>query len=181
MVNLDDFPVVAYRPIFTKITGSVKAGLLLSQIVYWFSANEDGQTKLRVRSKGRLGLTKSWRDWHDELGFSKYESDQAIARLGELGIIEVSNINFAGRHQRFIVLNETRLENLIRQTTHDETKTDGMIFKPDLLDGEDKKLWEKALSEAMGDFVVARKIFAFSRAEAKLAKTKKREAQHVAE
>ncbi len=62
---------IAYNPVFSKITGSVNAGILLSQLVYWYNmmqgkefyktncqlANELGMTEMQVR-KAKESLIK---------------------------------------------------------------------------------------------------------------------------
>lgn len=43
------------------------AGMLLSQMVYWSSPNEKGKIRLRVEHDGHLWVSKSRREWYDEL------------------------------------------------------------------------------------------------------------------
>ena len=66
---------VAYHRIFARITGSVTAGLLLSQIVYWWGAMEEKE------------FWKTDKDLTEELTMGQKELKNAKAKLKKLGII----------------------------------------------------------------------------------------------
>lgn len=69
---------VAYRKIFFRITGTVDAALLLSQMWFWRKiAEKSGQKK----------FYKTREQWYAETGLSKYEQLQARKRLKTLGYI----------------------------------------------------------------------------------------------
>lgn len=63
---------VAYMPIYAKITGSVTAGILLSQIVYWWYAT------------GSSEFYKTDQEWTEELSFGLYELQAAKKKLASL-------------------------------------------------------------------------------------------------
>lgn len=50
---------IAYYPAYTQITGSVKASILLSELMYWFSGGNNKISKLDKEIMRETGLTKS--------------------------------------------------------------------------------------------------------------------------
>lgn len=62
--------------IFIKLTGSLEAALLLSQIIYWTdrATMKDGW------------FAKSYDDWQDELTLSKYQVMTAVKKLKDAGV-----------------------------------------------------------------------------------------------
>lgn len=76
---LFDRPVVFHR-ILVDWTGSVKAALLLSQLIFW----SKGDT-----AKARAGWIYKTRDeWHAELGLNRTEQENARKALKDRGFIE---------------------------------------------------------------------------------------------
>lgn len=96
----------AYSPDLTRITGSVTAGILLSQILYWFGPTKKGTTKLRVVKQGVYWLAKSREEWQAETGLSFKQIKRAQDRLVELGIIEVALHRFDGNTHNHIRINQ---------------------------------------------------------------------------
>jgi hypothetical protein len=77
LINLNQRPIAVY-PIYIKLTGSVNAGLLLSQIMYWYSA-----------VKGRK-FYKSDAEIMEETMLSLNELRGAKSRLKELPFIMIT-------------------------------------------------------------------------------------------
>jgi hypothetical protein len=77
LINLNQRPIAVY-PIYIKLTGSVNAGLLLSQIMYWYSA-----------MKGRK-FYKSDAEIMEETMLSLNELRGAKSRLKELPFIMIT-------------------------------------------------------------------------------------------
>ena len=77
LINLNQRPIAVY-PVYIKLTGSVNAGLLLSQIMYWYSA-----------VKGRT-FYKSDVEIMDETMLSVNELRTAKLRLKQLKFIKIS-------------------------------------------------------------------------------------------
>ena len=73
---------VAYQRIYSQITGSVTAGLLLSQMVYWWYANQERE------------FYKTDSNFSEELGMggSEFRSAKAVLKKLELIIIEIKQI-----------------------------------------------------------------------------------------
>jgi len=68
---------IAYQPIYSKITGSITAGILLSQLVYWYFA------------MGEKEFYKTNEDFCNELAMGLWELKGAKKKLKELKIIEM--------------------------------------------------------------------------------------------
>jgi len=75
--NLNKRPI-AYYPAYAEITGSVKSGILLSQIMYWHQAMKEEP------------FYKKESEWLDELAMGRKEFKGAKATLEKLGLISVS-------------------------------------------------------------------------------------------
>ncbi|HKQ08334.1 MAG TPA: hypothetical protein VJ464_24650 [Blastocatellia bacterium] len=69
---------IAFHPIFVKISGSVTAGLMLSQLWYWKDRTKDPER----------WLYKSHQEWEQEIGLSRREQDTARKKLRDAGLIE---------------------------------------------------------------------------------------------
>ncbi len=104
----------AYSPDLTRITGTVTAGILLSQILYWFGPTKSGNTKLRVIKQDLFWLAKSREEWQAETGLSFKQIKSAQDRLVELGIIEVALHRFDGYTHNHIRINQDVLLDLLQ-------------------------------------------------------------------
>lgn len=84
--------------------GDLRAALLLSQLVYWFSPGEDGQTRARKMWGGKLFVAKSHTQIEEETGLSRQQSTAAVQKLVTLGLIETQVHRFEGHAMRWIHL-----------------------------------------------------------------------------
>ena len=102
---------------YIDITGDITCGVLLSQLIYWFSDDEKGNSKLRVKKEDRYWLAKSKNEWYQETRLSKKQLERAEKILKQMGIIEVKIFKFNGtptnhywfNWERFIELEEDSL------------------------------------------------------------------------
>lgn len=86
--------------------GDLIAGLLLSQIIYWFLPSKEGKNKTKATYKGKRAIAKNRDDWHEEVRITARQYDRAIKILQDLQIVEVKNSMFDGKRTPFIILNE---------------------------------------------------------------------------
>ncbi len=96
---------IDFKKTYVDISRDVVAGLMLSQIIYWYLPGTDGEEKLRVEREGERWLVKSRDDWWAECRLSPREADRARKNLEGLGIIEVKVFKFNGsptQHVRII-------------------------------------------------------------------------------
>lgn len=105
-----------YLPICTKIArGHVPAGLILSEIIYWYRPTEDGQSKLKVsRYDKKTRTTKTFlaktnRDLQDKLGLSLEKVKKAKTILKELGLVTIEHHKFSGANTSHYRLEIDRL------------------------------------------------------------------------
>lgn len=105
---------VNFEMTYVDMTGDLISGLLLSQIVYWFTPDKNGKSKLRVTYKGKKALAKSRNEWFEEIRITEKQYDKAIKRLEELKIVEVVNSMFNAKRTPFIMLNDDKFLELYR-------------------------------------------------------------------
>ena len=86
--------------------GDLIAGLLLSQIIYWFTPNKHGKSKIKASYKGRPALAKSRDEWYKEIRITPKQYDRAIDILKDKGFVDVKNSMFNSKKTPFIMLNE---------------------------------------------------------------------------
>ena len=86
---------IDFKTIYVDMAGDLVAGLLLSQIVYWYlPSKEDGQSKLRVYKDGHYWIAKARKDWWDEIRISPKQVDRALDILEGKGIIVTALYKF---------------------------------------------------------------------------------------
>ncbi len=78
---------VDFKTIYVDMADDLIAGLLLSQIVYWYLPGKDGRSKLRVCHDSYYWIAKSRGAWWDEIRITPKQVDRALKILVERGII----------------------------------------------------------------------------------------------
>lgn len=86
--------------------GDLIAGLLLSQIIYWFSPDKNGKLRTRVTYKGKRVIAKNRDGWYEEVRITPRQYDRSIKILQDLNIVQIKNSMFNGKRTPFIMLNE---------------------------------------------------------------------------
>lgn len=82
------------KKIYIDMADDLVAGILLSQIVYWFLPSKQGRTKLRVKKNGHLWLVKGREDWWDECRIKPRQFDTAFKKLEEQGLVEKKTLKY---------------------------------------------------------------------------------------
>ena len=93
------------KKVYIDIAEDLVAGVLLSQIIYWYLPDQEGKTKLRVERDGQLWLVKGREDWWEECRISPKQFDRAIAILQKKGLVEKKIFKFNGNPTTHIRLN----------------------------------------------------------------------------
>ncbi len=109
---------IDFKKIYVDIADDLIAGLLLSQIIYWYLPDEKGNTKLRVEKSGYLWIAKERGDWYEEVRISPKQFDRASGILIEKGIIIKDHFRFNGMrtvhlrldYDRFMELWESQMD-----------------------------------------------------------------------
>ena len=96
---------VAYHPGFAKMLGSVKAGLLLDQLLYWWPRRRDEK-----------GVYKTADEWTEETGLSRREQESARKKLREVGILieDYDRLN----HRMYFTIEEDELQRVWTDFVH---------------------------------------------------------------
>lgn len=85
--------------------GDLIAGLLLSQIIFWFLPDKDGASKIRIIKDGRKWIAKSRHDWWQECRISPKQYDRAIKILEDRGLVTARLFKFNGNPTSHITIN----------------------------------------------------------------------------
>lgn len=96
---------IDFKRIYVDLAGDLVAGLVLSQIVYWYLPDKNGQTKLRVSHDGKLWIAKARSEWWDEIRVGPRQFDRAVALLEKKSLVESSLHRFNGspvKHVRLL-------------------------------------------------------------------------------
>lgn len=96
--KLNEKPIV-YHAIYAKITGSVTAGILLSQILYWWSTKDSNE------------FYKTDKDWCEELNFGLWELKGAKEKIKQTGIVKIERKGNPAK--TYYTINEKLLEDMI--------------------------------------------------------------------
>lgn len=123
---------------YIELTGNFKAGFLLSQIVYW-SQNPTAQ-------KRGGWFYKSWRDWQEELCFTRAEADCATRRLEALDLIETYVGKAEGAPTRWYRLKIEPFALAVRRLLADKEETratpgDAPIAENQQSNAENRQSW----------------------------------------
>jgi hypothetical protein len=100
---------VVVRKEFITLTGSLEAGILLSQITYWFMPSTKGSSKLRVHRDGKWWLAKTRKDLAAECGLTEYQCKKAIAVLKAQKLIQIEGWMFNGFRTSHVWLDTVQL------------------------------------------------------------------------
>ena len=77
----DDITLIPYRPSLNNITGGVLSTIILQQVLYWWKKSGRKQF-YKFRDKCNHALYSEGDSWLEELGFTRYEFDTALKRIG---------------------------------------------------------------------------------------------------
>lgn len=120
------------KKVYIDIAGSLAAGVLLSQIVYWHLPNRDGSSKLVVLQENELWLVKQREDWWEECRLTENEYDYAIKLLVKSGVIIkkiFKSISHKGSTITHLRLDWDKLEKKVRELLNpmENSKKDSRI------------------------------------------------------
>jgi hypothetical protein len=121
---------VQLRPEYVRLAGDHATGTFLSQLVYWFAPDKNGQQKLQIQREGRYWLAKDYVEWDQECALSRKQVSRAVTVLRELGIIEVKLWKFNNAPTNHFWLDKVQLSKLLKSLN----ATDGST--PNATDGD---------------------------------------------
>ena len=104
--------LIALRRSYVDLAGGdLSGGVLLSQLVYWHSPDENGRSRLRVHKDGHWWMAKKREDWWDECRLTPKQFDRAAQVLEKLGLIVLKTFRFNGSPTKHIRI---QLENFFQ-------------------------------------------------------------------
>ncbi|HCU01886.1 TPA: hypothetical protein DIC62_03800 [Candidatus Nomurabacteria bacterium] len=112
------------KRVYIDVAGDIVAGILLSQIIFWFLPNKKGENKIRVVRNGIGYLAKNRTDWWEECRIKPRQYDTAIEKLKKKGVVEVMNSLFRNKRTPLITINFKILVELIEKAEDAHFKID---------------------------------------------------------
>lgn len=106
-----------WHPVFSEMTGELVVGIVLARIVYWYTPDATGRTKLRVVKWGDYWIAKSHQEFADELGISVAQARRAINVLTDQGYIKVRNGKFNNVRVQHVQLDMGVFDEAFRNAT----------------------------------------------------------------
>lgn len=89
---------IDFKKIYVDMAGDLNAGLMLSEIVYWYLPSKDGsEHKMRVEKKGQNWIAVHRYEWWDRIRLSPDQSDRALNLLVKSGLVTKTCFKFAGQ------------------------------------------------------------------------------------
>lgn len=87
---------IDFKKVYVDMADDLVAGLLLSQIIFWFLPKKKGGSKIRVWKDGEWWLAKSYHKWEDEIRITKDQARRAIGVLCDKNLIVTARYMFNG-------------------------------------------------------------------------------------
>lgn len=78
------------------VAGDLVAGVLLSQVAYWFGWDRKGRDRLTVERDGHRWLAKSYAAWWEECRVTEDQARRAMKAMADRGLIETRVWKFNG-------------------------------------------------------------------------------------
>lgn len=110
---------IDFKKIYVDIAGDLIAGLMLSQIIFWYLPDKYGNSKMRVKKDGYDWIAKSNSEWYDEIRITEWQAPRALNILEEKGIIEKKLYKFNGAPTIHIRLIQENFMALWEEQVHD--------------------------------------------------------------
>lgn len=115
---------IDFKMTYVDVVGDLMAGLLLSQIVYWFTPDRQGRSKIRIQREGRRWMAKKHSEWYEEIRMTEDQVRRALGMLKKAGLVEVKRFKFAGAPTTHISLNTKELIKAINEIESIEAEND---------------------------------------------------------
>lgn len=96
---------IDFKKIYVDMTHDLVAGLMLSQIVYWYLPDKNGQSKLRIERDGYRWLVKARHEWWNECRISLEQVKRATRLLITRGLVVTERYKFKGAPTTHIRIN----------------------------------------------------------------------------
>lgn len=105
---------VIVEMIYVDIAEDFNAGVLLSQILYWYLPDNKGKMKLRVFKHGDYWLAKSYVNWYEEIRLNKKQIMRASKILEKKKLLKTKVYKFNGAPTVHYKLNIDKFTQLLQ-------------------------------------------------------------------
>lgn len=102
---------ISFKRIFATMTGDTLAGLVLSNLIFWYMPNKKGDSKLRVHRDGHYWIARTRDEWQTETTIKPRQLDRVIKRLIDLGLVVKANYRFNGLRTMHLRIDESAYVN----------------------------------------------------------------------
>lgn len=121
---------------YIDVVKDLIAGILLSQIIYWFLPGKNGRPRVTIEKQGRYWLAKKREDWWDECRITPKQFDRAVGILEEAGIVTSKVFKFGPETVKHISINWEvflgRLEHVLNEfIASEESKAVPSVTDPE--------------------------------------------------
>lgn len=134
---------------YIDIAGDLVAGTLLSQIMYWFTPNSNGERKVKVFKDGYYWIAKKQEEWYHEIRITEKQYRTAIKKLEDKKLLIKKRYKFNGSPTTHIRPNYPVLQEEIARWKHAVIKKIEETDTPNLTKGQ--KPVKSSTSEAKQD------------------------------
>lgn len=93
------------KRLYIDMADDLSAGILLSQIVFWYLPKKDGSDKLRIEHDGQQWIANTRDDWWDQVRLKPRQFDRAAGILETRGLITKGLYKFKGNPTVHVRLN----------------------------------------------------------------------------
>ncbi|MCK9598644.1 MAG: hypothetical protein M0R06_06345, partial [Sphaerochaeta sp.] len=97
---------IDFKKSYVDMTGDLIAGLMLSELVYWFLPSKSGGSKLRVEHDEAWWVAARLEDWWERTRISPKQARRGLDILAEKGLIIRHIYKYNGNPTTHIRLNE---------------------------------------------------------------------------
>lgn len=104
---------VTVEMIYVDMVDDLNAGILLSQLVYWYLPSNSGESKLKVLKENEYWVSKSYDEWFEEVRLKKRPIMRAVGILEEKDIIKTKVFRFNGAPTVHYQLNTNKFITLL--------------------------------------------------------------------
>lgn len=115
---------IDFKKVYVDIADDLIAGLLLSQIIYWYLPGKDGKSKLRVKKEGFYWIAKQRNEWWDEVRIKTRQFDRALKILADKEIVITKIFRFNGLTTTHVRLNIPIFLRLMSGRNHENVNPD---------------------------------------------------------
>ena len=118
------YDIVDFKMIYVDMAEDLCAGLLLSQIVYYYLPSKNSKrNKLRVEHGGKNWIAKGREEWWKEIRLTARQIDRAVDILIKAGLIEKENHKFNSTPKMHIRLIEDVFLQLLKDRLNETVKS----------------------------------------------------------